>query len=110
MGRVDFNQEEHKEHTKVKEVLMSTQIIEQLVGMLEKYQNIVKTCFQGHVIFERSRQGAFETFLNKDAETQKDKMSMAEILSVYTDNILRKGGMKALAEVNKEEEHMKMIV
>jgi hypothetical protein len=37
-------------------------------------------------------------------------MSMAEILSVYTDNILRKGGMKSLAEVNKEEEHMKMIV
>lgn len=37
VGRVDFNQEEHKEHTKVKEVLVSTQIIEQLVGMLEKY-------------------------------------------------------------------------
>jgi len=69
VGRVDFNQEEHKEHTKVKEVLVSTQIIEQLVGMLEKYQTIVKTCFQGHVIFERSRQGAFETFLNKDGET-----------------------------------------
>lgn len=53
----------------MKEVLVSTQIIEQLVGMLEKYQTIVKTCFQGHVMFERSRQGAFETFLNKDAET-----------------------------------------
>ena len=30
-------------------------------------------------------------------------MSMAEILSVYTDNILSKGGMKSLAEVNKED-------
>ena len=35
---------------------------------------------------------------------------MAEILAVYTDNVLRKGGMKALAEANKEEEHLKMIV
>jgi hypothetical protein len=35
---------------------------------------------------------------------------MAEILAVYTDNALRKGGMKALAEVNKEEEHLRMLV
>lgn len=35
---------------------------------------------------------------------------MAEILAVYTDIVLRKGGMKALAEVNKEDEHMKIIV
>jgi hypothetical protein len=37
-------------------------------------------------------------------------MSMAEILAVYTDNILRKGGMKSLAEANKEEEHLRMVV
>jgi hypothetical protein len=37
-------------------------------------------------------------------------MSMAEIIAVYTDNALRKGGMKALAEVNKEEEHLRMLV
>lgn len=28
VSRVDFNQEEHKEHTKVKEVLQSTELIE----------------------------------------------------------------------------------
>jgi len=35
---------------------------------------------------------------------------MSEILAVYTDNILRKGGMKSLTESGKEEEHLKMIV
>ena len=45
VGRVDFNQEEHKEHTKVKEILQSSQLIEQVLAMLEKYQTIVKTCF-----------------------------------------------------------------
>lgn len=78
--------------------------------MLDKYQTLVKACFQGNIIFERSRQAAFEDFLNRDPETQKDKMSMAEILAVYTDIILRKGGMKALSETGKEEEHLKMIV
>lgn len=78
--------------------------------MLEKYQTIVRECFQGNTIMERSRQGAFEGFLNRDPQTQKDRMSMAEILAVYTDIVLRKGGMKALAEVNKEDEHMKFIV
>jgi hypothetical protein len=35
---------------------------------------------------------------------------MAEILAVYTDNTLRKGGMKSLSESNKEEEHLKQVV
>jgi Cullin family len=78
--------------------------------MLDKYSNLVKTYFQSHSSLERARQGAFESFLNRDPETQKDKMSMAEIIAVYTDIILRKGGMKALSEVGKEDEHMKLIV
>lgn len=70
---------------------------------------MVKTCFQGQTVFERARQTAFETFLNR-GQGEKDKLSMSEVLAVYTDNILRKGGMKNLKEGVQEEEYLKQIV
>jgi hypothetical protein len=36
-------------------------------------------------------------FLNR-GQGEKDKLTMSEVLAVYTDNILRKGGMKNLKE------------
>jgi tRNA U34 5-methylaminomethyl-2-thiouridine-forming methyltransferase MnmC len=96
VARVDFSQEEHKEHTKIKEILSQTQLIEQVVAMLEKFQNMVRTCFKGNSYFERQRQAAFEGFLSKEGALEKDKVSMSEILAIYTDIILRKGGMKNL--------------
>ena len=63
--------------------------------MLDKYQTMVKTCFKNNALFERSRHSAFEAFLNKDRENG-DKVSMSEIFAIYTDNILRKGGMKSV--------------
>lgn len=53
VSRVDFTQEEHKEHTKIKEILASSQLIEQIVAMLEKFQTMVRTCFKGNAYFER---------------------------------------------------------
>lgn len=35
---------------------------------------------------------------------------MGEILAVYTDNIFRKGGMKAVQERGTEEEYLKQII
>lgn len=32
---------------------------------------------------------------------------MSEVLAVYTDIIMRKGGMKSMQELGKDEEHMK---
>lgn len=98
VSRVDFTQEEHKEHTKIKEILSQTQLIEQIVGMLDKFQTMVRTCFKGNAYFERQRQAAFESFLSKEGALEKDKVSMSEILAIYTDIILRKGGMKNLQE------------
>jgi len=37
-------------------------------------------------------------------------LSISEVLAVYTDNILRKGGMKNLKEGVQEEEYLKQIV
>ena len=50
---------------------------------------MVKNCFQNNATFERSRQ---TSFLNKDRESSKT--NMGEVLAIYTDSILRKGGMK----------------
>lgn len=60
--------------------------------MLDKYVYMVKKCFQNNAYFERSRHSAFEVFMNKDRES--GKITMSELLAVYTDTILRKGGMK----------------
>ena len=35
---------------------------------------------------------------------------MGEVLAVYTDNIFRKGGMKAVQERGTEEEYLKQII
>ena len=79
--------------------------------MLEKYKGIVKTCFNNNSFFERSRHSAFEDFLNKDdASGTFEKVTMGEILAIYTDTILRKGGMKAIQEANQEEDYLKQIV
>ena len=77
--------------------------------MIKKYQNMVKTCFQGNTIFDRARSNAFEAFLNED-ETNSERLSMGEVLAVYTDNIFRKGGMKAVQERGTEEEYLKQII
>ncbi len=67
--------------------------------MLDKYVGMVKKCFYSNVVFERSRHSAFEQFMNKDREQMvilkssgNNKITMSEMLAVYTDTILRKGG------------------
>ena len=83
-------------------------MIENLVGMLDKYVFMVKKCFTNNAYFERSRHSAFETFMNKDREST-NKVTMSELLAVYSDTILRKGGMK-VAEAGKQEEYLEKIV
>ena len=72
-------------------MLSSSQIIESLIDLLNKYSSMVKKCFCNDVIFERARQVAFETFLNRD-RGDNNRISMAEMLAAYTDTVLRKGG------------------
>ena len=93
-------------------MLGKTSLIESLVKMLDKYQQMVRNCFNGLAMFERARHTAFEAFLNKDRDTtlQSDKVSMSEVIAIYTDSILRKGGMKSLSESKNEEEYLKQIV
>lgn len=59
---------------------------------MDKYGTMVKTCFNNDVYFERQRFSAFEAFLNRDRDS--GRITMAEILATFTDNILRKNGIK----------------
>lgn len=76
--------------TRIKEILSQTQIVDHLVSLLDKYVGMVKKCFNNDVLFERGRQLAFEQFMNRDRHEQ-NRISMSEILAVFTDSILRKG-------------------
>jgi hypothetical protein len=53
--------------------------VESLVSLLDKHVSMVKRCFQGDVLFERSRQIAFETFLNRDRDI--GKVTMSELIA-----------------------------
>ena len=90
----------------MKEQLKTTQLVEKLVELLDKYIYMVKNCFQNNVYFERSRHTSFEAFINKNRDT--NKINMSEVLAVYTDIVLRKGGMKI--EESKQEEYLEKIV
>jgi len=106
-----MSQEESRDHSKVKDFLGKSELIEKLIKMLEKYRNMVETCFGNLALFERARHSAFEQFLNKDRDIslQSERTSMSEVIAIYTDTILRKGGMKNLAE-SMQEEYLKQIV
>ena len=69
---------------------------------------MVKQCFSADVVFERARQVAFETFLNRD-RGETGKVTMAEMLATYTDTVLRKGGGFKIQE-DKFDEFIEKIV
>ena len=94
---------------KIKEIIGSSQIIEQLIKLLDKYVSMVKKCFNNDVLFERSRQVAFETFLNRD-RGDVGRISMAEMLAAFTDTILRKNSGVKIQDDNTQDEFIEKIV
>lgn len=76
--------------------------------MLTKYLHMVRNCFGGNASFERSRHSGFERFMNESENDSSKKLNMAEVLAVYTDIILRKGGLKI--EEAKQEDYLEKII
>jgi cullin 1 len=70
---------------------------------------MVKKCFNGDVVFDRARQLAFETFLNRD-RGDTGKVTMAEMMAAYTDTVLRKGGSVKLQESEFDEFVAKIVL
>ncbi|KAI3853624.1 hypothetical protein MKW98_025141 [Papaver atlanticum] len=62
--------------------------IRKVIDLHEKYMLYVTTCFAGHTLFHKALKEAFEVFCNKAIAGS----SSAELLSNFSDNILKKGG------------------
>ena len=90
-------QAQGKEHS-LKNVLINSGIVEKLLEMHTYYKEMVDKCFSKDPLFTRQLQLAFAEFVNIDI----GKYSMAELFANFTDKLLRKGGMKASAEEQKE--------
>lgn len=62
--------------------------IQELLDVHDKYQELVRECFGQNAIFQKAMKEAFEIFVNKDIH----KMTTAEMLSNFCDNLLKKSG------------------
>jgi len=62
--------------------------VQELLDIHDKYQELVKECFGQNTIFQKAMKEAFEQFVNKDIH----KVTTAEMLSNFCDNLLKKSG------------------
>lgn len=69
-------------------------MVTKLLEMLQEYTGIVQNCFEANSSFEIQRAQGFEQFVNFEIGSY----TLAEILATYTDNILRKNGLKVTHE------------
>ena len=74
----------------VKEIITKSEIVEKLIGMLDEFLHIVNYCFDQNTSFQIQRAQGFESFINFEV----GQYTVSEILATYTDNILRKNGLK----------------
>ena len=87
----------------LKTVLVNSQIVEKVIGILTHNRSIITDCFSGDTIFDRQLQLSFQDFLNLDV----GKFSTAELLAFYCDKILKKGGIKGeKKQIEDELEHL----
>jgi hypothetical protein len=82
-----------------KEILTSTNLIEQLGSILQTFQTFVKVCFKGDSAFSRQVQLALQDYMNLDV----GKHSMAELLASHIDKIFRKGGIRSSGATSMDE-------
>ena len=64
--------------------------IEELMTLHEKYYELVRSCFHSHPAMQKALREAMELVVNKQVEGT----STAELLAVYADDVLKKGGVK----------------
>lgn len=78
----------------IKEIIATSQVVTKLLDMLSEYTGIVVNCFESNSSFEIQRAQGFEQFVNFEI----GQYTLAEILATYTDNVLRKNGLKVTHE------------
>ncbi len=75
----------------LKEILEKSQVVKKLLAMLDTHLHVVSYCFEGNPLFEMQRSSGFESFVNFEL----GKFTLSEMLSTYSDQVLRKNGLKA---------------
>ena len=79
--------------------------VRSLIALHDKYVELIKSQFDGHSLFTKAVQSAFEVFINHDV----GKRSNSEMLSTYCDRILRGGGGSKMSEEEIEAQLSKVV-
>uniref|UniRef100_A0A0A9D806 Cullin N-terminal domain-containing protein n=1 Tax=Arundo donax TaxID=35708 RepID=A0A0A9D806_ARUDO len=72
--------------------LQEQNFVWKIIELHDKYVAYVAEYFQGHTLFHKALDEAFEVFCNKGVSGS----SSAELLATFCDNILKKGGSVAV--------------
>ncbi|KAI3901505.1 hypothetical protein MKW92_016571 [Papaver armeniacum] len=95
-----------KENRNVSGSSQEQMFIRKVIDLHEKYMLYVTTCFAGHTLFHKALKEAFEVFCNKAIAGS----SSAELLSNFSDNILKKGGSEKLDDDDVIEDTLDKVV
>lgn len=68
--------------------------IQKIIDLHDKYLEYITKCAMDHHIFCKALEEAFEAFCNKSVA----RNTSAELLALYCDNLLKKGGNQKLNE------------
>ncbi|KAL9245428.1 hypothetical protein vseg_019086 [Gypsophila vaccaria] len=68
--------------------------VRKVIELYDKFMAYVINCFGNHAIFHKAVKEAFETILSKGVAGN----SSAELLAIFCDNVLKKGGSEKLSD------------
>lgn len=94
-------------------------MVESVMGLNDKYGNLIARHFENHNVFQQARKKAFEHFLKKEL-TRKDqrpgqdqpdskKTSFSEVLATFCDAVMR-GDLKDNVDQDAENERLDKLV
>lgn len=90
-------EEQARELSAKSAIKKSIQLITRLIELHDKYNNVIKDCFDEHKLFVQSMDDAFRKFINRNVGV----FTMSELLNFYVDHLLR--GLEKLSEDKLEE-------
>ncbi|KMZ58707.1 putative Cullin-1 [Zostera marina] len=79
--------------------------VRKIIELHDKYLTYVNNCFQNHSLFHKALKEAFEIFCNKGVSGS----SSAELLAVFCDNVLKRGGSEKLSDEDVEDTLEKVV-
>jgi len=103
LSRVESKDETGKE--KEKETNDDPQFIKDLLSVHDKYLDMVNNQFQGNTLFQKALKDAFNDLVNREV----GKFKTADLLSSFTDRLLKTGSTERLSD-QEIEEHLEKSV